>query len=120
MMTARTVSLLNLFFHETLRTDANTGVVFVSRPSSSPLSKLLVSTTARALPFDEATKREEELYNQWMSLFYRNFPDKSSTSTDSDRPPLLLPSVEHGHNVAMSAEPVNMFQLFLTATASVA
>ena len=53
-----------------------------------------------------------------MSPFYKNFPDESSTSTDSASPPLPLPRVEHGPSAAMPADPVNMFQLLLAATAS--
>ena len=43
-------------FNETLGTDANAGDVFISRPSSSPLSKLPFSTTVSALPVDKATR----------------------------------------------------------------
>jgi hypothetical protein len=105
-------------FDATLRTDANAGDVFVSRPSSSPVSELSFSTTASALPVDDATRSAEELCNQWMSPYSKHSPDESNTSDDSASPPLPSPRVEHGPSAAMPAEPVKGFQLLLGAMAS--
>ena len=89
-------------FNETLRT--------------SPVSELSFSTTASALPVDEATRSNEELYAQWMSPFFKADADESGFPTDSASPPLSLPRVEHGPSAAMHAKPVDRFQVLLDTT----